>query len=496
MATYSGHYGVNDTSLEILNTPHSLGVKTGVGEYPVKIQMANMGSGGTHCFWKEITGSEAYQTIDVHLCDSSGNNKVKIGTVSVKNYGVNTTVGANTTFTNTSRLLQNTNIYIIVTGSNNQDSHVAFRGQTDVTITTNTATYTLTVQANPSEGGSVTGGGTKAYNSKTQLSATVNTGYSFSSWTKTSGTLSSTSSTPTTFTMPNSNATVTANLTHVVRNLTGVSNPSSGGTVTLGASTGYYNSKIQISASPTVGYSFANWTTTGGTLASSTASTTTITMPNADATVTANFTHHTYSVSAIASPSTMGSVTLSDTVGHYGDEISLTASPNLGYIFTGWSTTSGSIDNLYSENATLTLENSNATVTASFEQGVGTITVSPSPSDGGIVTGSGTYTPGQTINITAVPNSGYSFLNWEARKGEFGDEYSPSTTYIVPAGIVTVTANFAPSYIRTSVETRDIAWTTESGKITLSCNMINESQMTQSQTCIPATITLCLGVKQ
>src|SRR5205807_41708 len=41
-----------------------------------------------------------------------------------------------------------------------------------------------------------------------------------------------------------------------------------------------------------------------------------------------------------------------------------------------------------------------------------TITVSPSPSAGGTVSGGGTFPAGSTKTVTATPNSGYAFLNW------------------------------------------------------------------------------------
>ena len=77
-----------------------------------------------------------------------------------------------------------------------------------------TASHTLTVQSNPTEGGSATAGSTTIVEgATTTITATPNTGYVFTGWTM-SGTgaiVADASSPSTTFTMGTTNATVTAN---------------------------------------------------------------------------------------------------------------------------------------------------------------------------------------------------------------------------------------------------------------------------------------------
>ena len=77
------------------------------------------------------------------------------------------------------------------------------------------ATHSLTVNCNPTAGGSVSpSSGTYAQGATVSITATPASGYGFTGWTLSSGTgasLSSTTSNPTTFTMGSSNATVTAN---------------------------------------------------------------------------------------------------------------------------------------------------------------------------------------------------------------------------------------------------------------------------------------------
>jgi hypothetical protein len=68
------------------------------------------------------------------------------------------------------------------------------------------------------------------------------------------------------------------------------------------------------------------------------------------------------------------------------------------------------------------------------------ITLSKSPAAGGTVTGSGTYSPGTNVTVTAKAASGRTFLNWT----EAGVVVSTSTNFTFAAdGNKTLTANFS-----------------------------------------------------
>ena len=54
-----------------------------------------------------------------------------------------------------------------------------------------------------------------------------------------------------------------------------------------------------------------------------------------------------------------------------------------------------------------------------------TITATAEPTEGGTVTGAGTYTQGETCTLTATANEGYTFVNWT----EAGEEVSTETSY-------------------------------------------------------------------
>ena len=314
----------------------------------------------------------------------------------------------------------------------------------NVTVTANFTinSYTLTTAVSPKGGGSVTAGGSMNYNATKSLTATASTGYSFSSWSKTAGTLSSTTSNPTTFTMGAGNATVTANFTHIQRTLTLAVSPSGGGT-TSGEGTKYYNDSCSISATAATGYAFKNWTTSsGGTIANANSASTTYTMPNSNATVTANFTHIQYTLTTASSPSEGGTTSGGGTK-YYNDSCSISATAATGYTFSKWTTTGGTLANANAASTTLTMPNSNATVTAYFTHNEYTLLVTASPAGGGTTSGGGTKYYNDSCSISATAATGYRFTGWTTSSGgTIADASSISTTYTMPNGPATVVANF------------------------------------------------------
>ena len=70
-------------------------------------------------------------------------------------------------------------------------------------------------------------------------------------------------------------------------------------------------------------------------------------------------------------------------------------------------------------------------------QSIGTVTVTANPSQGGSVTGSGTYAPCSSQQISASPNSGWTFIGWSD-----GSTENPRTITVLSCG-ASYTANFA-----------------------------------------------------
>lgn len=119
-----------------------------------------------------------------------------------------------------------------------------------------------------------------------------------------------------------------------------------------------------------------------------------------------------------------------------GEQITLTATPEEGWSFAGWS---GAVSGATSP-ITLTFD-MGAAVTATFTQeqqfaltleqtGQGAIAVDPP----------GPYTPGQVVTLTATPEAGWQFTGWS---GDLTGNENPAQFTVTSNA--TVTANFQPS---------------------------------------------------
>ncbi len=157
------------------------------------------------------------------------------------------------------------------------------------------------------------------------------------------------------------------------------------------------DSNVTITAMVNTGYQFVGWSD-GGTSNPRTFHLT------GDTTVIAYFDYVTYSVVGQPSDTTYGLVFGSDT-SHYGDSVTLIATPNYGYHFTHWSDGDS--------NATRTITvTGDTTLMAYFEINSYQLTVLPNDSTLGTVTGSGTYTHGSQATVTATPAQGNRFDHW------------------------------------------------------------------------------------
>ena len=190
------------------------------------------------------------------------------------------------------------------------------------------SSYTITATANPSAGGNVSGGGTFTQGQSCTLTATPNTGYTFTNWTK-NGTQVSTNATYT-FTV-NGSGDYVANFTLNSYNVTATANPTAGGTVT-GAGSYNHGATATLTATANEGYTFTNWKK--GNTVVSTNPTYSFTVTEA-ATLVANFTQKSYQVTATANPTNGGTVTGGGTYNH-GATATLTATASEGYVFVNW----------------------------------------------------------------------------------------------------------------------------------------------------------------
>ena len=297
-------------------------------------------------------------------------------------------------------------------------------------FTNQTQSYTIAVSANPTNGGTVTGGGTFSQGQSCTVVAAPNANYTFNNWTE-NGTVVSTN-TSYTFTV-NGNRTLVANFTYTPPTYTVAvsANPTNGGTVT-GGGTFQQGQSCTVNATANTGYTFTNWTENGTVVSTNAQYTFTVSGNRA---LVANFTINTYTINVSANPTAGGTVSGGGTF-TYGQSCTVNATAATGYTFTNW-TENGTV---VSTNAHYTFTvNANRNLVAHFTANTYTITVSASPTNGGIVTGGGTFTYGQSCTLTATANSGFTFINW-TENGSFVS--SNATLTFTVTGNANIVAHF------------------------------------------------------
>ena len=181
-----------------------------------------------------------------------------------------------------------------------------------------------------------------------------------------------------------------------------------------------------VTAVPNTGYHFVDWS--DGVL---TAARTDLDV-TANITVTANFAIDTFTLTYTAGAGGTIEGTSPQTVNYGADGTLVTAVPNTGYHFVDWS------DGVLTAARTDLNVTANLSVTANFA--IDTFTLTYTAGAGGTIEG----TSPQTVNygadgtlVTAVPNTGYHFVDWTD-----GVLTAARTDLDVTANI-TVTANFA-----------------------------------------------------
>ena len=276
--------------------------------------------------------------------------------------------------------------------------------RTDLDVTSNlsvTAMFAqdaVTLTISPPTGGTITAtpAGPYHYGDVVTLTATADTGYAFTGWT---GDLSGTTS-PTTITL-NGDKTVGATFTQNQYTLTVVSDH---GVVTKAPdqTTYTYGTEVLLTMGTVdPGWTFTAWS--GGGCTGTAPCTVTV---NANTSVTAIFTQDEYSLTI--TPPTGGTIT-ADPAGpyHYGDVVTLTATADTGYTFTGWT---GDLSG--TTNPTTITLNGDKTVGATFAINTFTLTVISDHGGVTISTGSVDLRPRDGSLLTMELSIRLTFTAW------------------------------------------------------------------------------------
>jgi uncharacterized repeat protein (TIGR02543 family) len=290
------------------------------------------------------------------------------------------------------------------------------------------------LSSNPVAGGTTSGAGTFAKGSSVTVIATPAIGYVFTNWTKV-GAVVSTNSTYQ-FTLDENTPLVANFSTQFAVVASAV--PAAGG-VTTGAGLYAAGASVTMTATSNSGYTFQNWSE-NGTIVSAT-SNYVFTML-ASRTLVANFAliaGNTFSLNVTA---LNGTVLKNPELTAYnsGAAVVLTATPNVGYTFTGWSgDATGTISPL-----TVTM-NANKNITANFTLiPLNTFTLNVIANNGTVLKNPNliSYDSGASVQLTATPNSGFKFTSWS---GDATGSVSPLT--VIMNSDKNITANFIEDII-------------------------------------------------
>ena len=200
--------------------------------------------------------------------------------------------------------------------------------------------------------------------------------------------------------------------------------------------------EITLTAAPNAGYHFKEWQVMSGDV---TVRDDKFTMPGSDVEVKAIFEEDTpptpaeYTVTVISGGN--GTASASHAKAVAGTEITLTATPNAGYHFKEWQVMSGDVT---VRDGKFTMPGSDVEVKAIFEEDA-----PPTPTEYTVTVktdGNGTASAshakavvGTEITLTATPNAGYHFKEWQVMSG---DVTVKNDKFTMPSGNVEIKAIF------------------------------------------------------
>ncbi len=288
------------------------------------------------------------------------------------------------------------------------------------------------VVLNTSVGGAVSGAGMYEEGSDVVITATVEDGYLFANWTDATDNVVSTDN-PYEFVMPGYNVEYTANYNKLY-NLITDNNPATAGT-TEGDGEFIAGVEVQVTATANEGYEFENWTI--GETVVSTDNPFTYTTTEEDVTIVANYSAIDYNVTVTILPENSGTVT-GDGAYNIGEDVTLTAEAAEGYEFVSWSIDGGDAitDNPYE----FEMPAAHVEVVANFQAIEYELTLSANPVTAGSVNGAGAYVAGAVVEVSAVANDGFNFVNWTKDGEEVSDE--ATFNYTMPMENAALVANF------------------------------------------------------
>lgn len=194
--------------------------------------------------------------------------------------------------------------------------------------------------------------------------------------------------------------------------------------------------EVTLTANPDPGWTFSGWS--GDVTSSNNPLQITI---NGNSSLIATFTQNEYSLSLSVNPDGKGTIDRNVSGPYvYGQQVVLTAIPEPGWKFTGWSGDVTSPDNPLTVTVT-----DNLSITAEFEPDGYSLSVTVEPEGYGMVAINPIkdfYSLGEKVTLTAIPLDEWSFLGWG------GDiEGSETSIVVTVTGNMTILAGFGTPFM-------------------------------------------------
>jgi len=191
---------------------------------------------------------------------------------------------------------------------------------------------------------------------------------------------------------------------------------------------------VTLTASPNSCYEFSGWSGNCASFGMNTNCTLTM---DSNKSVAANFTAKTFSLGVSAYNGTVNR-TPNQTSYACGSNVTLTASPNSCYEFSGWSGNCSGFGINTSCNLTM---DSNKSAGASFSTGTYSLNITAVNGTVNRNPNNASYACGTSVSLTPMPNTGYQFDHWE---GNISGVQS-NTAYVTMNQNTNVTAVFVPT---------------------------------------------------
>ncbi len=262
------------------------------------------------------------------------------------------------------------------------------------------------LSSNPAFGGIITGAGSYTAGANVTVTATPNSGYTFTNWTEGLNTVSTDSIYA--FQL-DAGRNLVANFTAIAADTYTLNVTAVNGTVLKVPFKTTYKSGEIVVLTPTAatGYTFTGWTGD----ATGSQNPLPVTM-NENKNITANFTTisgETFTLNVTAANGTVAKVPVKPAY-ISGEIVVLTPTAATGYTFTGWTG-----DATGSQNPLSVTMNANKNITANFTENLpNTFTLNVVANNGSVLKDPDlmAYNNGDIVLLTATPNSGFTFTGW------------------------------------------------------------------------------------